>query len=288
MKFARIDSLFPNAYADLIKLKVSSEDLPEQLEINKELLKSIKTAFSSKCIIMDLWATWCGPCLGNMPYHKKLQQEAEKENLPVVFIYLCTDGNSSESVWQNKIAELEQPGEHIFVQNSQMNELLTLFNGAGYPTYAVIKPNGQIDTKTISFNRKIDIEGLKKLLNELMRIYRDLDLVEQLGSGVPRILEHYDRSFFKFFPNFIRMTFPKSSGSLIGGQIGGQIQIDLTPRQKQVLEIIQENPTISRSQLSSKIGINESAIQKHIETLRDKKIIDREGGTRGYWKILIR
>lgn len=120
----------------------------------------------SKYIIMDLWATWCGPCLGNMPHHKKLQQQVEKEYLPIVFVYLCTDGNSSESVWQNKIAELEQPSEHIFVQNSQMNELMRLFNGAGYPTYAVIKPNGQIDTKTISLNRKIDIEGLKKLLNE--------------------------------------------------------------------------------------------------------------------------
>lgn len=104
-----------------------------------------------------------------------------------------------------------------------------------------------------------------------------------IGSGVPRILEHYDRSCFRFFPNFIRMTFPKLSG----GQIGGQIQIELSDRQKQILEVIQQNPTITRSQLSSKIGINESAIQKHIETLREKKLINREGGTRGYWKILI-
>ena len=43
IKFAKIDSLFPNAYADLIKLQVSSKDLSEQLEINKELGNSIKT-----------------------------------------------------------------------------------------------------------------------------------------------------------------------------------------------------------------------------------------------------
>gem|GEM_PF-1550946 len=29
---------------------------------------------------------------------------------------------------------------------------------------------------------------------ELMRVFRDLDMVEQLGSGVPRILEYYPRS----------------------------------------------------------------------------------------------
>jgi len=45
---------------------------------------------------------------------------------------------------------------------------------------------------------------------ELMRAYRDLELVEQLGSGVPRILESYGRECFRFMGNFIRMTFPAS------------------------------------------------------------------------------
>lgn len=44
---------------------------------------------------------------------------------------------------------------------------------------------------------------------ELMRIFKDLGLVEQLGSGVPRILENYGRECFKFSENFLRMTFPK-------------------------------------------------------------------------------
>src|SRR6056297_2069065 len=43
---------------------------------------------------------------------------------------------------------------------------------------------------------------------ELMRIYKDLEMVEQLGSGVPRILEHYDKECFHFTENFLRMVFP--------------------------------------------------------------------------------
>jgi predicted HTH transcriptional regulator len=43
---------------------------------------------------------------------------------------------------------------------------------------------------------------------ELMRIYRDLGLVEQLGSGVPRILQFYSKDCFTFSNNFLRMTFP--------------------------------------------------------------------------------
>lgn len=43
---------------------------------------------------------------------------------------------------------------------------------------------------------------------ELMRIYRDLELVESLGSGIPRILKAYGEECFKFTDNFIRITFP--------------------------------------------------------------------------------
>lgn len=43
---------------------------------------------------------------------------------------------------------------------------------------------------------------------ELIRIFKDLDLVEQLGSGVPRILEAYKEDCFEFSENFIRLVLP--------------------------------------------------------------------------------
>ena len=46
---------------------------------------------------------------------------------------------------------------------------------------------------------------------ELMRIYRDVELVESLGSGVPRILRAYGTDCFKFTENFIRIILPISS-----------------------------------------------------------------------------
>lgn len=41
-----------------------------------------------------------------------------------------------------------------------------------------------------------------------MRIYRDLDLVEHLGSGIPRILQTYSREQFKFMDNFLQVVLP--------------------------------------------------------------------------------
>src|SRR5690606_17860329 len=39
-----------------------------------------------------------------------------------------------------------------------------------------------------------------------MRIFKDLDLVEQLGSGIPRILQAYSKDSFDFSENFLRIT----------------------------------------------------------------------------------
>jgi predicted HTH transcriptional regulator len=51
--------------------------------------------------------------------------------------------------------------------------------------------------------------GLSKPRNqELMRVFRDLDIVEHLGSGIPRILEAYGKECFIFSENFLRMVFP--------------------------------------------------------------------------------
>lgn len=43
-----------------------------------------------------------------------------------------------------------------------------------------------------------------------MRIYRDVELAESLGSGIPRILRAYGKDCFKFTDNFIRITLPIS------------------------------------------------------------------------------
>jgi ATP-dependent DNA helicase RecG len=128
---------------------------------------------------------------------------------------------------------------------------------------------------------------------ELMRVFKDLGMVEQLGSGVPRILESYGKECFTFSDHFLRMSFPVSGGQAggqIGGQAGGQVggQAEkLTERQKEVLELIKADPGISRKQLSEKLDINQSAVQKHIDALKKKGVIFRESETTGYWIIKV-
>lgn len=59
---------------------------------------------------------------------------------------------------------------------------------------------------------------------------------------------------------------------------------DLSAMQKAVLMAIIENPRITRKALAQQFEIHESAVQKHINALKNKKAIVRMGSTRGYWK----
>ncbi|WP_236027267.1 Fic family protein [Gelidibacter pelagius] len=91
---------------------------------------------------------------------------------------------------------------------------------------------------------------------ELMRIFKDLDLVEQLGSGIPRILQVYDKDVFQFSDNFLRIVLPasESSASHSTEQVTEQGAEQVT---EQVLTLIRvmDNEKHSRLELMELVGI---------------------------------
>ena len=112
-------------------------------------------------------------------------------------------------------------------------------------------------------------------------------MVEYLGSGVPRILRKYPRSVFTFTPNFIRIIFPFESNlddKQTGGQTGGQTL--LTEAQLAVYNIFKKDNMASRQSIADNLGINPSAVQKHIELLKKSGYIQRVGTFKGHWEIL--
>lgn len=79
-------------------------------------------------------------------------------------------------------------------------------------------------------------EGYSILRNkELMRIFKDLDLVEQLGSGIPRILQAYKPDSFHFSENFLRIVLPSSE--IVTPQDNPQDTPQDTPQVKELLSV---------------------------------------------------
>ena len=86
------------------------------------------------------------------------------------------------------------------------------------------------------------------------------------------------------------MVFYKNNaiGGSIGSPISGSIdtQIYLTERQKEIINLIKQNPKISYRKMAQILDIADSAVKKHLNKLKEMGVIERVGGTRGYWRII--
>ena len=117
--------------------------------------------------------------------------------------------------------------------------------------------------------------------------------IERMGTGIQDMVKHclqygLPEPEFMMTDAFVTIIYRKKYlafekvGGAIGGAIGGAM---LTERQQEVLSLISKNNNISYRDIAKFMNINQSAILKHIETLKRIGIIERIGGTRGYWKI---
>lgn len=71
----------------------------------------------------------------------------------------------------------------------------------------------------------------------------DLDIVESLGSGIPRILRAYGEDCFAFTENFIRITFPASvQVDYASGTESGQKNIEWPESVEKIIRAMKENP----------------------------------------------
>lgn len=121
---------------------------------------------------------------------------------------------------------------------------------------------------------------------ELMRVFKDLDLVEQLGTGIIRILKVYDESVYEFTPNFIRVIFKFNEYNNLLEYIDENM-FKLNETQKRVLSLLRENSEITQNELVEKLNISRTSVTNSLKMLKDNGYIGRIGANKnGYWKVL--
>lgn len=143
------------------------------------------------------------------------------------------------------------------------------------------------------------LEGVTAPRNkELIRVFKDVDLIENIGSGVLRILDAYDKSCFKFMEHFLRVTFKYrenpfkynsknnvSADDTLNDTINGTLK--LNKNEQQILDLIINNNKITREEIVTKTKLSDRTISRAIRHLQDEKVILREGSKKtGHWKIL--
>jgi len=156
-------------FGQLIKVLPFEAKIYKNGSLNaQELFENIKNSCKGKAIFIDIWATWCSPCLKEWPNIKRIYNETK--DLPIEFIYICTDYSTNINCWESTISIFEQPGIHLFVENNILNDLWRLFPiSPNFPAYAFIDINGKFKPEAIPQNTAPNIEGLKKFLNRTSR-----------------------------------------------------------------------------------------------------------------------
>lgn len=113
-------------------------------------------------VYVDIWATWCGPCIGQFPYYHELQKELEKANVTFLFVSLdkksedwigfLHDKNSPNGIHINQLETLPHPNVH------------SSYKIWGIPRYMLIDEKGNIISSMAP--RPSSLDKLLSLLNE--------------------------------------------------------------------------------------------------------------------------
>ena len=128
---------------------------------------------------------------------------------------------------------------------------------------------------------------------ELMRVFRDVEMVESLGSGMNRIMRTYGRENFEFGNNYVRMIVPYNwipendedgneekeqshktdlDAKDVGCNVGSLSEVQLTDRQKKICHILKENPYASAKQMSEVLSVVQRTIERDLAVLQQKGV----------------
>ena len=124
---------------------------------------------------------------------------------------------------------------------------------------------------------------------ELMRVFRDVEMVEALGSGMPVILRKYGREAYEFSEHFIHLVMPVGKTNVTKNDPKNEPKNDPKNdpknRRKLIVNLIKANNTISYSEIAKKLGLSRVTIKRELSEMRH--IVQHVGSTRGgHWEFL--
>jgi thiol-disulfide isomerase/thioredoxin len=113
-----------------------------------------------KVVYLDFWASWCGPCRGEMPHAKKIREQFKDRN-DVVFLYVSID--DKEEAWKKGITAMDISGIHTRTPGWG-GEIAKLYQIQSVPAYFLIDKKGNFVTKKTP--RPSQTEELIKLIKD--------------------------------------------------------------------------------------------------------------------------
>ena len=121
---------------------------------NYENFKGGTTSLSDlkgKYVYVDVWATWCGPCIAEIPSIKKLEEQYKDKNIQFVSISIDDamrsgggDAAVAKNKWRTMVEEESLVGLQLFSDKNWESDFIKNYNIQGIPRFILIDPNGNV------------------------------------------------------------------------------------------------------------------------------------------------
>jgi len=137
------DKLTPPLDGDMSRLKTydSPEEIPDVLIHSDEGTKHLSD-YKGKIVILNLWATWCPPCLHELPALNALQDTSDKTKVQVLAVSVDTTGLEpvKKYLTDNKLTQLPA----MMDQDRNIQQLKVLKGIDGIPVTLIIDPQMRV------------------------------------------------------------------------------------------------------------------------------------------------
>lgn len=115
-----------------------------------------------KVLYVDVWATWCGPCLAEAPHFARLAERFENDDR-IAFVSISIDDNLA--TWKKMVAEEDHHWGHYIVQGEAQADFSAKYQITGIPRFMLFDGEGRI----ISVNApRPSREDMAEYLEELL------------------------------------------------------------------------------------------------------------------------
>jgi thiol-disulfide isomerase/thioredoxin len=115
-------------------------------------------SFYGKIVVMDFWATWCGPCRQAMPVLQKIHEMFSKKGIVVLGISTWESGDPAQFMRKNG---------YLYLLLLNGDEVAKRYKVNGIPTLYIIGPEGKILYGEVGFNENSD-----QLISKIEQIMR--------------------------------------------------------------------------------------------------------------------